>query len=108
MRTRHKYIQLLNSKTKTLFLGIITEDDEILLKEASSDFCPGHAEWLNLEPDIKAKYGFSLIARNEHVQAIFRASRLNRAEDGFLLKEDVLEKVKKALPLAEDLTVYGH
>jgi hypothetical protein len=108
MRIKHKYIQLLNTKTKTLFLGIITEDDEVLLKEASPDSYPGHAEWLSLEPDIKVRYGFSLSARNGHVQAIFRASRLNRVEDGFLLKENVLKKVKKAFPLAEDLTVYGH
>ena len=99
---------MLNTGIRTLFLGIITKNNDILLKEASRDVCPGHADWLRLEPGVKPRYGFSLIAQNGQVQIIFRTSRLNRAEDGFLLKDSVLEKIMKVLPLVEDLIVYGH
>lgn len=101
-------LALLDTTEETLFLGLVTLEDEVLLKEASENVCPGHIEWSKMERSLEPKGGFSLVARGGKVLEIYRASVLNGSEAGGLLTEDIVAELKILLPVSEALIVYGH
>ncbi len=108
MRIDPKYFRLLQTEDRTVLLGIITREGEVMLRPARRDTCPGHAEWCRLEPDVHPEFGFSLIAANGRVQVIMKASRLNPPERDFLPPEGVRKQLEGILPLDDDFRQYGH
>jgi hypothetical protein len=103
-----RFLRLLDRSEEGLFLGIITRDGAVLLREASPQDCPGHGEWLKQAPQLDAVNGFSVLARAGQVHAIFRASIVNPPGHDGLLGEQVLARLKELLPMADDAIVFGH
>ena len=108
LRIEKNILSLLECDREALFLGIITSDGRVLLREAAAESCPGHTDWLRLDPDMAARFGFSVVARKGRVVEIYRASALNPSRDWGLLSLELVEELRAVLPVADDLTVYGH
>lgn len=108
LRIEQHVLRLLECDRKSLFLGIITVDGQVVMKEADSKKCPGHKDLLKLEPGLKPRYGFSVLAARGRVTEMFRTSALNPSKEDGLLPRAVVEELKAVLPVGDDLTVYGH
>lgn len=108
MNIEGRFLRLLETAEEELFLGIITRDGAVVLRRASPDECAGHAEWLRQAPQLDVVRGFSIAARAGLVHAIYRASIVNPAADNGLLGEQELAEIKELLPMADEVTIFGH
>jgi hypothetical protein len=89
-----------------VLLGIINQEHQILLQEASATDIQGHGDWLKKTGLIREEVlaGFSLVVRNGEIVSMFTSSILNDPPC-YQVPVPLLEQLKTLLPPIK--TVFG-